>query len=199
VVRDGEAADRLRPLVTQASQAKDRLLQITFTSLSSYLWLLRCASETLGGGRQEKEEENGDKSGVRNLLYLAAAVSDFYIPQEQLPLHKIQSSSGPPSIQLQCVPKMLHPLVSNWAGSAAVVSFKLETDPDILVEKARRALHKYGHRLVIGNILETRKREVLFVYQDKIEEIQMTETEMEEGKEIEEKIVEKLLKCIDQL
>ena len=41
-----------------------------------------------------------------------------------------------------------------------MVSFKLETDSKILVTKARKALDKYGHKLVIGNLLDTRKREV---------------------------------------
>ena len=141
--------------------------------------------------RRECSKENG--SSVRNLLYLAAAVSDFYIPNGDLPVHKIQSSEGAPSIQvtwhgktkpmrsrsphsflflmyflsscifsfqLQCVPKMLVPLAQQWKGESALVSFKLETDSKILVAKARKALDKYGHKLVIGNLLDTRKREV---------------------------------------
>ena len=134
---------------------------------------------------EEGSKENG--SSVRNLLYLAAAVSDFYIPNGDLPVHKIQSSEGAPSIQvtwpatnqineikitsqflvsyiscfqLQCVPKMLVPLAQQWKGESALVSFKLETDSKILVAKARKALDKYGHKLVIGNLLDTRKREV---------------------------------------
>ena len=55
---------------------------------------------------------------------------------------------------------MLVPLAQHWKGGSALVSFKLETDSNILVSKARKALNKYGHKLVIGNILDTRKREV---------------------------------------
>ena len=47
-----------------------------------------------------KENQGEDDSPVRNLLYLAAAVSDFYIPNGDLPVHKIQSSEGAPSIQV---------------------------------------------------------------------------------------------------
>jgi len=54
-------------------------------------------------------------------------------------------------------------LVDGWAPAAMIVSFKLETDPSILVEKARYALKRYSHHLVIGNLLETRKWEVVFV------------------------------------
>ena len=130
---------------------------------------------------------------------MAAAVSDFYIPSTQLSVHKIQSSDGPPSIQLQCVPKMLTPLVQHWAKHSAIVTFKLETDPKILVEKARRALDRYGHNLVIGNILDTRKKEVLLVGKDTIEEVKMTDKEMEEGLEIEERIVRIIIARIQDL
>lgn len=44
-----------------------------------------------------------------------------------------------------------------------VVSYKLETDPDLLIEKAKMALERYQHDLVIGNLLTTRKLEVVLV------------------------------------
>lgn len=34
------------------------------------------------------------------MFYLAAAVSDFYIPASEMPEHKIQSSNGP--LQVLC-------------------------------------------------------------------------------------------------
>jgi phosphopantothenate-cysteine ligase len=51
--------------------------------------------------------------------------------------HKLQSSEGVPNLQLALVPKMLTPLVRHWVPEAFVVSFKLETDQDLLVAKAR--------------------------------------------------------------
>jgi phosphopantothenate-cysteine ligase len=51
-----------------------------------------------------------------------------------------------------------------------VISFKLETDPDLLIEKAKIALDRYHHDLVIGNILTTRKFEVVFVAPGRAEE-----------------------------
>lgn len=63
------------------------------------------------------------------------------------PTHKMQSASGPPVIQLQLVPKMLAPLVNLWVPEAFVVSFKLETDENILISKARDALEKYKHKV----------------------------------------------------
>ena len=141
-------------------------------------------------------------------------LDDFYVPTQEMPLHKIQSSQvrhqslltltlfiqssifqGAPSVQLSLVPKMLRPLVSQWAQKCFVVSFKLETDPNILTQKSRTALEKYGHDLVIGNILDTRKKEVLLVYKDKTtEKIIMSDEELDSGLEIEVKIIEKLVK-----
>ena len=40
---------------------------------------------------------------------------------------------------------------------------QLETDPALLIPKARTALERYGHQVVIGNDLHRRKFEVVFV------------------------------------
>jgi phosphopantothenate-cysteine ligase len=66
-------------------------------------------------------------------------------------------------INLDPVPKFLKLLVDGWAPRAMIISFKLETDPKLLSIKAHTALNKYAHHLVIGNLLNTRKYEVLFV------------------------------------
>ena len=71
---------------------------IPFHSLADYLWLLRAAAQEM------------HMLGPSAILYLAAAVSDFYIPVSQMPGHKIQSSNGPLSLSLQLVPKMLGPV-----------------------------------------------------------------------------------------
>lgn len=61
------------------------------------------------------------------------------------------------------VPKVLRPLVQEWTPEGYIVSFKLETDDNLLIPKARAALARYGHQLVIGNELHKRKHEVVFV------------------------------------
>ncbi|KAJ9523342.1 hypothetical protein QJQ45_005381 [Haematococcus lacustris] len=73
--------------------------------------------------------------GAQVLFYLAAAVSDFYLPWAELAEHKIQSSEGGLDLQLRKVPKMLGLLTRQWCPGAMVVSFKLETDTHILVAK----------------------------------------------------------------
>jgi len=63
------------------------------------------------------------------------------------PTHKMQSGDGAPTISLQLVPKMLAPLASLWVPHAFVVSFKLETDENLLIVKARDSLNKYKHKV----------------------------------------------------
>lgn len=157
-----------------------KLLQLTFTTLSEYLWLLRSACQALA------PLEN------RAVLYLAAAVSDFYIPPNEMSVHKIPSS-GPPTISLHLVPKILAPLVSLWVPKAFVISFKLETDENLLISKARTALTKYHHNLVIANMLQTRKQQVMIVSKETEYSLSLTSEQLNNGEEIEELIVNDLV------
>ncbi|XP_061182667.1 phosphopantothenate--cysteine ligase-like [Saccostrea echinata] len=164
----------------QQVQKERSLLMVEFQTLSDYLHLLQVCSTCL------------QSLGRSAMLYLAAAVADFYIPKDQMPEHKIQSSDGPLQLSLQLVPKMLEPLVKEWVPEAYVVSFKLETNKDILVSKSLQALDKYQHQLVVANLLETRKKEVKLVTRDTCLDITMTTDELSQGQEIEEKIVKEL-------
>ncbi len=114
--------------------------------------------------------------GHSALFYLAAAVADFFIPSERMSQHKIQSEGGGKRlvIELEPVPKFLSRLVLRWATKACVVSFKLETDESILIEKARQSLENYQHQLVIGNLLSTRQTEVIFVTKEEIRKVKQT-------------------------
>ncbi|XP_010154623.1 PREDICTED: phosphopantothenate--cysteine ligase [Eurypyga helias] len=123
------------------------------------------------------------------MFYLAAAVSDFYIPASEMPEHKIQSSEGPLQITMKMVPKMLSPLVKEWAPEAFVISFKLETDPLILIDKSRQALAKYRHQVVVANVLESRRTSVIIVTKDSQTPLSLSDEEIAQGMEIEEKIV----------
>jgi hypothetical protein len=77
--------------------------------------------------------------------------------------HKIQSDQGGLTLELRQVPKLLGKITSQWAPHAFVVSFKLETDTDLLRSKAEMALNKYKVHLVIANLLQTRKDVVYLV------------------------------------
>lgn len=131
------SVDVLAPILAKykIAQETNKILYISFTSVVDYMWLLRAACECLAAFEK------------RALLYLAAAVSDFYIPSDMMPTHKMQSGHGAPTISLQLVPKMLAPLVSLWVPNAFVVSFKLETDENLLIVKSRDSLNKYKHKV----------------------------------------------------
>jgi DNA / pantothenate metabolism flavoprotein len=90
------------------------------------------------------------------MFYLAAAVSDFYVPWTELPEHKIQSRGGELNLELQQVPKCLGLLRNDWAPAAFHVSFKLETDEQLLLHKAKAAITSYGVHCVVANELNTR-------------------------------------------
>ncbi|KAL3259652.1 hypothetical protein ABHI18_005207 [Aspergillus niger] len=181
-----EYQDQMRDVLRKYRYAKrnNLLLLLPFTTISEYLFELRSLAQLM------------KPLGPNALFYLAAAVSDFFIPSDRMSEHKIQSSElpdnltkdqavgssdiytggiepQPPSrskkliIDLDPVPKFLHRLVNGWAPDGSmIVSFKLETDPNLLVYKAQTALQRYAHHLVIGNLLTTRKWEVVFVTPD---------------------------------
>lgn len=125
-----------------------RLLTIPFRTVEEYLCRLELASQSL----------NDCQSLV--LFFLAAAVSDYYVPRAERSLHKIQSNEQELTLRLQPVPKTIGLLRRCWAPYGFVVSFKLETDPTVLRQKAERAVGRYGCHLVVGNLLQSRHDKV---------------------------------------
>ncbi|KAH6782410.1 phosphopantothenate-cysteine ligase-like protein [Perilla frutescens var. hirtella] len=136
---------------THVAASNGTLLKLPFTTIFEYLQNLQLISSSMSS------------LGSSALFYLAAAVSDFYVPWESMAVHKIQSSSGPLDMRLAQVPKMLSVLRKDWAPKAFCISFKLETDMKILLEKAGTALKKYNMDMVVANELLTRKEEVVVV------------------------------------
>ncbi|KAF2796101.1 phosphopantothenate-cysteine ligase-like protein [Melanomma pulvis-pyrius CBS 109.77] len=174
VVVDEQHQEEMLRVLRQYAEVKreNRLLILSFVTITEYVWDLREVAQLMR------------PLGARAMFYLAAAVSDFFVPQDRMVEHKIQSTeefsqsavagagTKPPAartegrsliIDLEPVPKFLKQLVDGWAPESIIVSFKLETDPSILVKKAQYSLNKYAHHLVIGNLLATRKWEVVFV------------------------------------
>ncbi|KAF8846751.1 DFP-domain-containing protein [Acephala macrosclerotiorum] len=185
VVANEEYREKMLTVLRKYNDAKNKnlLLTLPFTTITDYLFVLRAIAQLMR------------PLGPNGLLYLAAAVSDFFVPPERMQEHKIQSTNAvdtqpepepqaeseeeeafdnfdsspavPRSkrliVDLDPVPKFLKNLVDGWAPEGMIVSFKLETDPKILVHKAQYSLDRYQHHLVIGNLLSTRKWEVVFV------------------------------------
>lgn len=171
--------DDMRDLLKSYRESKDRLLSIGFVELADYIHYLHQISIVM------------NQLAPKGILYLAAAVSDFYIPPSNLSTHKINSNE-PLKLTLQLVPKFLHPLVKYWAPDAYVVSFKLETEPEKLISKSRRALDCYGHKLVIANELKTRTERVLLVDKSQAKEIILKDQDPP-IKEIETAIIDELV------
>ena len=140
-----------------------RLLSIPFTTIYDYLFLLRESARALV------------PAGPAALLYLSAAVSDFYVPDGELVEHKIQSGAstaehvpGGLVVKLWPVPKLLGQIKRSdppWAAEAFVVAFKLETNRAILLAKAAASITKYGVDVVCANLLQSYKAEVTLVRQ----------------------------------
>jgi phosphopantothenate-cysteine ligase len=138
-----------------AALQEGRLLTIPFRTVEEYIAKLQICAEGL------------DVCQSLTIFYLAAAVSDFYVPRSERSEHKIQSkdNSGEDGLvlKLKPVPKVIGMLRKTWAPGAFVVSFKLETDPDILRTKAERAVERYGCHMVIGNLLQSRHEKVFLL------------------------------------
>ena len=142
----------------RAAAFEGTLLSIQYVSVFEYLQLLRAVCRELG-----------KSCDTRAMVYLAAAVSDFYVPWAALPEHKIQSrdagadgadGAGGVTVRLEQVPKMLGHVRQSWCPSAFVVGFKLETDPELLARKATASLRKYRAHAVVANEMARRRDRV---------------------------------------
>ncbi|SGZ56462.1 CIC11C00000000211 [Sungouiella intermedia] len=181
-----EFADQMLVVLRKYNEARssNSLLLLPFTTVNQYLYTLKSVATIL------------QKLDCNALFYLAAAVSDFFLPSSRMPKHKIQAQpSGKLVVDLEQVPKFLRRLVDNWAPQAMIVSFKLETDSNILIKKASEALTRYQHQLVIGNLLQTRKDEVVFVKPGGEQNwVKLTEDQKKKKVEIESLIIPEVLK-----
>eukprot|EP00759_Apiculatamorpha_spiralis_P000833 PhF_6_TR1035/c0_g2_i2/m.2107/K01922/PPCS, COAB; phosphopantothenate---cysteine ligase (ATP) len=103
------------------------------------------------------------------MVVLAAAVSDFYVPWNSMEEHKIQSRSHEGlTLQLKNVPKALGCVTQDWLPGSFVVGFKLESDPEILEQKAKSSIQAYKLHASVANLITNYNDRVL-VYSDKEE------------------------------
>ncbi|XP_061365339.1 phosphopantothenate--cysteine ligase 2-like isoform X2 [Gastrolobium bilobum] len=127
------------------------MLKLPFSTIFEYLQMLQMVAISMRC------------IGPHAMFYLAAAVSDYYLPWKDMVEHKIQSGSHLLDVKLVQVPKMLSVLRKDWAPLAFCISFKLETDSNILLNKAVTALEKYKMHAVVANELSNRKEQVVVV------------------------------------
>lgn len=170
------------------AKSQNLLLLVPFTTVNQYLYTLRLLSEQLAA------------VGPSSLCYLAAAVSDFFLPSSKIPEHKIQSHDhgGKLVVNLEPVPKFLRRLKDSWAPTAMIVSFKLETDSNLLISKLKGALDRYSHQLVIGNLLQTRKREVVFVTENDQHWLRLSQEQLDAEIDIESILIPEVIRLHDE-
>jgi len=149
VVVRSENNDKLKKAIEDLTHANQQqlLLNIEFTTIDEYIFWL------------EKIVKQISVLNERCLFFSAAAVSDFYL--KKMAEHKIQSSSGPLNLQLDVVPKFVPILKKEWLPNGMIITFKLETDDDILFKKINVHLVNYNVDLVIGNILGKHRDQVV--------------------------------------
>lgn len=97
---------RLAELTQTRAQHQRRLFEVEFQGLFPYLYGLRSLAVLLEGFRAASQP------GPCVALYLAAAVSDFFLPREAMSEHKMQSrdlaaSHGGLTLCLSQTPKLL--------------------------------------------------------------------------------------------
>ena len=104
------ACQRLRDSIVEK-----RLMVIEYESVQEYLFTLyRIANLSA-------------RFGERVMFCLAAAVSDYFIPQKELSTDKLPSTNETLTITLRKVPKCLALLSTKWAPKAFVISFKVRS------------------------------------------------------------------------
>lgn len=124
------------------------LLKIEFVTVDDYLRDLEIISRAIAS------------KGAKSISYLAAAVSDFKLPQAQISEHKIASGGGL-NLNLEPVPKLLGEVKKTWNPNTHLISFKLETDANLLEASARAAFEKYGVDMVVANELRSKSSKVV--------------------------------------
>lgn len=166
-------------LMYQKIMDENMLCEVSFETIQEYLLLLKILGVAL---RPLKKNA---------LILAAAAVSDFYLPISKMNEHKIQSRNYDSlELKLEQTPKMLKPLKDEWSPDAYLVSFKLETDANILDSKIQSALKNYKMHLVIGNLLQNYQDKVYVVDENSKLEIERKENE----KNLEPKLISEVVK-----
>jgi phosphopantothenate-cysteine ligase len=169
LVLDAEEEARMAQTLKTYETVKPRLLEVAFSDLFEYLYLLReaCrAAAPLGHGA---------------LLFLAAGLSKMFIPRHDLSRPSAAYlDQGKESLKLSPVPHVIRAARQSWCSQAFLVAFKLENDTLSLVEGAHRLLERHGLHLVIGNTVRERNRRVLIITErDEIKLVSPHEKELE--------------------
>jgi len=174
--------DELRKDIEEYKKYKDNLLYVPYVTVSDYLYLL--LQITTKFSKLDKPENTAN--------YFASAVSDFYVPLKEMSEHKIQSEKskgGKFVIELDNVPKLLG-VLRKVSPQTFAIGFKLETDLNIFKKKITDSFDKYDLHMIVGNILQTREKEVFVNHKIDDSEIFTHHIEKKENIELEEELIE---------
>jgi phosphopantothenate-cysteine ligase len=167
--------DRIMGIIENYSKVSNSFLRIPFNTVFEYLFLLKLCTESVYTALVETHRPPSEL-----MVYLSAAVSDFYVPTEEMSEHKIQSGETDKLVlHLAKVPKALGLISSIWCPGCFVVGFKLETDETILKEKTLNSIHHYNLQLVVSNMLQYYS-DLVCIYEKDVEHptiIHRTQTE----------------------
>lgn len=111
-----DSVDVFAPVLAKYKIARETqmILYVSFTSVVDYMWLLRAACECLAAFEE------------RAVLYLAAAVSDFYIPEDMMVSLALPRTPTLPPTALPCHVGNLVIDCTRWSGFVASVKSCLE-------------------------------------------------------------------------
>ncbi|CAK80163.1 unnamed protein product (macronuclear) [Paramecium tetraurelia] len=160
---DQEELEKLKQL-QQVDRTK--LYEVSYVSVMEYLYFVIKAMEIF------KELK------LNILVYLASAVSDYYIPKNMMAQHKIQAQDKL-ELELMPVPKILG-LIREIYQEAIIISFKLETDDDILYKKIQESMKKYNLEYCIGNLLQNRRDQIVIYNKGEFVKMERNKDEIEE-------------------
>ncbi|KAJ1610253.1 putative phosphopantothenoylcysteine synthetase [Cryptosporidium canis] len=125
------------------------------------------------------------------IFFLAAAVSDFYIPNNLLSINKISADSNlalnidnepqVPTITLELysTPKCAQ-FIRKKLPDCFLVLFKLETEEETLYQKSDKLLIMYNANVICANLLQSRRDSVTIITPNSKTEIKKTSDVIEE-------------------
>lgn len=131
------------------SDSKDRLLNLSFTTVQQYLLLLRLTSQAVSAAKN------------RGLVILAATVMDFYVPMHA---HDVGTKSkGEFSVNFVRVPNLIKRVRKQWCPQAFLVTLKHEFEDGQMIEAAHVAIEKYGMDVIAGMYGHEYAHEILLI------------------------------------
>ena len=138
-------------LLKEYQESQEQMLTISFETIQEYLRLLRAASQALNIAEH------------RGMLFLTAAVLNFYAPQSETRRDRLHYTDEKYSVGLHRAPNLRRMIRHVWCPKAFLVTFRLELTDSDTIESAHRDMETWGSNVVVGNNLNTRGEQLVLV------------------------------------